>query len=139
MQDDSTNVEAAIAAAGSGDDLALREALDAGLDPDQAGASGWTPLIAACRGGHLSTVELLLERGASAHRTNPRGTTPFMYAKTAAFASGDTRVMERLLRAGADVNARDHQDLTVLDYVEMRAEALIRWLRDHGARRTAGE
>lgn len=124
-----------IALAGAGDVAGLAEALDLGSDPDARGARGWTPLIAAARNGHIEVVDLLLGRGVSPDRTNPNGTTPLMYAKTHAFASGDFSVMDALLKAGADINAVDAAGLTVLDYTEDRSAALIAWLGAHAARR----
>jgi ankyrin repeat protein len=53
------------AAAQAGDDTAVRRLLDAGTPVDVREDWGNTPLLAAVHGGHLSTVRLLLERGAN--------------------------------------------------------------------------
>ncbi len=124
-----------VSAAGAGDLESLLNALDGGFSPDARSENGWTPLIAAARHGQPECARLLLERGADPGLANPRGTTPLMYAKTYAFASGDFTLMEVLLAAGADINARDDAGLTVLDYVETRSAALIDWLRAHGGAR----
>jgi len=115
----------------------LRGALEKGADPNMRSAAGWTPLIAACRGGWIDGVDLLLSHGANPNFANPRGTTPFMYAKTEAFASGNFSTLELLLSRGALINERDTAGLTVLDYVEMRHDALRGFLRQHGAERSA--
>ena len=55
---------AGIQAAKSGNLTAVRQWLQAGNDPNQYDASGWTPLLWASARGHSAVVELLLERGA---------------------------------------------------------------------------
>jgi ankyrin repeat protein len=56
-----------------------------------------------------------------------------MYAKTAAVGSGDLSVLEALIAAGADVNARDVRGRTALDYVVERSERVISFLKAKGA------
>ena len=56
----------------------------------------------ACEGGHLSTVEALLESGASVKACNRWGLTPLMRAADA----GHTAVVEKLVGAGALVDAK---------------------------------
>ena len=122
-------------AAAAGDVQSLLDALDGGAGTDVRDGKGWTPLIAAARNGQVECAWLLIARGADPNLASPRGTTPLMYAKTHAFASGDFTLMEVLLAAGSEINARDAAGLTVLDYVETRSTALIDWLRARGARR----
>lgn len=50
---------------------------------------------------------------------NAIGETPLMYA----VRSGRVRVIKQLLKAGADVNSRDSEGKTALDYAEGREKA----------------
>lgn len=130
------DVDDLISAAAAGDLQTLSGALDSGARADGRGANGWTPLIAAARNGQVDCARLLIARGADPNLASPRGTTPLMYAKTHAFASGDFTLMEVLLAAGSAINARDAAGLSVLDYVETRSAALIDWLLARGAGQT---
>jgi ankyrin repeat protein len=53
---------AGIQAAKSGNLAAVRQWLQAGHDPNQYDAAGWTPLLWASARGHSEVVELLLEQ-----------------------------------------------------------------------------
>lgn len=90
--------------------------------------TGHTLLISACRSGQIEVAEWLLHQGADPNKTNKIGTTPLMYAKTAAFGSGKTNIMDALLEAGADINAIDKNGFTALDYTRIRSAFLIRYL-----------
>lgn len=85
---------------------------------DRREPQGWTPLIQACFGEQLDIVRLLLDLNADANATNHKGTTPIMYAKTAAWKSKRTDLLTLLLDHGADINRKDlPRCWTVLDYV----------------------
>lgn len=107
--------------------------LDGGMDADTRDEHGRTLLMVACRQGALALVELLIARGADVNARSPGGTTPLMYAKTAAFASGDTALIERLLKAGADINAKDNHGMTALQYTQRNAASLVQYLEANGA------
>ena len=115
-----------------GDLAILKQDWPGALDVNTRGAKGWTPLIAACRGGHKAIVFWLLEKGADPNLSNAKGTTPLMYAKTAAFGSGDPAIMDALLAAGARIDAVDHSGQTALDYTRQRAEFLINYFEEKG-------
>ncbi|VDI67913.1 Hypothetical predicted protein [Mytilus galloprovincialis] len=67
--------------------------------------NGWfTPLTAACRDGHLKTVEILLNKGSNINKTNVDGETP-MY--TACFG-GHYALVELLIDRSADINKRNN-------------------------------
>ena len=96
-------------------------------------ARGRTPLMLACRSGDANEVDRLIASGADVNARNNSGTTPLMYAKTAAVGSGDTRVLCALIDAGADVNAKDAAGRTALDYLVERSEHIIAFLKSMGA------
>jgi ankyrin repeat protein len=71
------------------------------------GATGWTPLFFACNQGKQNTVRLLLERGANPRLADTSG-------QTALHVSTSPRIVETLLRYGADPNAMDNELRTCL-------------------------
>ena len=79
--------------------------------------NGWTALIVASYHGQATSIRTILELGADPNRTNPKGTTPLMYAKGYYLRSGDAEPMRILLKAGADRYALDGAGLALLDYV----------------------
>jgi ankyrin repeat protein len=102
---------------------AVRVLLDAGADPNQAGAFGLTPLHVAARDPRK--VRLLLERGASVHAVSTAGYTPLMVA---AVTNGSEEVVRLLIARGADVNAADTTGVTALigaTYVDNAAAARL--------------
>lgn len=100
--------------------------------PDEQGRSA---LMHACRSGRADVVELLLAAGAQVNAVNQQGTTPLMYAKTAAMGSGNLAILKLLLANGADINARDRAGRTTLDYAVTNAAAVIEFLESEGAQR----
>lgn len=115
-----------------GDLSALRDALG-GTHIDQRDAGGRTALMIACRAGQLEAARLLLAAGTDVNAANVNGTTPLMYAKTAAVGGGNTDLLQLLLDSGADINARDNSGRTALDYVMVNSETVINFLISHGA------
>lgn len=87
----------------------------------------------ACRTGNFEIAKLLVEAGANVSATNNNGTTPLMYAKTAAVGSGDLQILELLLTAGADINARDSKSKTAFIYLTEHAATVTDFFRLHGA------
>ena len=114
-------------------DDALGRMLDDGLPVDTRDEFGRTLLMVACRQGALSLVELLIERGADVNARSPGGTTPLMYAKTAAFANGKTDILALLLRRGANINATDNSGRSALHYAQQNSAKLIAFLEENGA------
>ena len=104
--------KALVAASSAGSAAALRELLDECLLVDHTAVhvdnckpvpvdlvdeEGISGLVAACDGGHVECVELLLLRGALAAKPTSKGITPVM----AACFRGHTECLRLLLRAGA--------------------------------------
>ena len=68
-------------------------------------------LTAAARGGQLSTVEWLLQRGADVNAMDSEGYT----ALTSVLLPGHDQLVLLLLKRGADVNIRDRQRIIIED------------------------
>jgi N-acyl-D-amino-acid deacylase len=78
------------------------------VDNDQMTALHWATLT-----NHAKVVDHLLLHGAKVNHTDTHGMTPLLYAASVNF--GDTSVLERLLAARADLNAKNKEGLTALD------------------------
>lgn len=86
----------------------LREALDAGTNPNELFAFGRTPLMHAADNEDL--VRLLLERGADPSLRDEAGATALHYAALA----DDGATVFALCRAGCDPNVADFEGITPL-------------------------
>ena len=87
-----------------GDILALRHALDSGLDPNLANQFSWTLLMLTAIQGNRPVGELLLARGADPHATNKFGDT----ALSLATHGGHEAFVQWLLRNGAATDCKPH-------------------------------
>lgn len=88
-------------------------------------SNGRTPLMEACWRGDEEDVLLLIKNGANVNDRNDNGTTPLMYAKTYAFSTGNTKIIEMLIAHGADPFQRDNAGKTAADYTRERASAIL--------------
>ena len=101
---------------------------------------GWTPLIVACHAGNLEIVKQLIDLGADVNAANEKGTTVFMYAKSAAMRMGSPKLIDLLIAAGADPNLRDHAGKTALEYaIELDCSWLVRYLEEVGCVKGVGK
>ncbi|GAA4855718.1 ankyrin repeat domain-containing protein [Luteimonas vadosa] len=98
------------AAATVGDTDAVRRLLALGMAVDTPDAQGCTALLRAAGGGHLKTLDLLLERGADPQLAAHTGATPL----SAAVSVRQGEIVDRLLAAGATLEQRLPGDVTVL-------------------------
>lgn len=100
-------------AARSGDVASIRTLVAHGADPNAPdGVNDWTPLEHAVHKKQIASVVALLDAGADANRTDPRGMTPLMMAA----GYGYTDIVQTLLHRGADSRLRDRDGATALDY-----------------------
>ncbi|MBO9664493.1 ankyrin repeat domain-containing protein [Dokdonella sp.] len=90
----------------------VRTLLSHGVASDTRLAGGGTALMIAAAIGQRSIVEALLEAGANANAADDQGATALHAAAQYAFDHGDTAaahaLLDRLLRAGAQLDARNH-------------------------------
>jgi len=117
-----------IRAASNGDVELMKMLLEFGAQADLSQADLQTPVSALAgargnRGRLLEGLELLLEAGVDVnvmsvphHLQRAFGGTPLHYAVKAR----NTNMVEALVNAGADINAKDVDGLTALDYAESR-------------------
>jgi ankyrin repeat protein len=109
-----TFVSSPLAFATFEDDAALVDYLiGRGADPNELDRDRISILGNAAIGNHAATVKVLLARGAKVNHVDNFGMTPLLYAASIDF--GDTVVLERLIAAGADLNAKTKAGLTALD------------------------
>lgn len=97
---------------------------------------GFPPLGLASFFGHEKVVRLLLDRGAdvNAAARNPQRVAPLH----AAVAGPTPDIVEILLEAGADPNARQESDYTALHEAASKGlDRIVRLLIAHGASKTA--
>ncbi len=87
----------------------VRQLLRLGLEIDVADAEGYTALAYAAVGGHLSTLNILLDAGASPNAA-PLGQSLLMHA----VADNNMMIALPLIEAGADLNFIDANGVTAL-------------------------
>jgi len=87
---------------------------------------GWSPLHYACSGPDEGVSAWLLAQGAELDARSPNGSTPLMMA--ARYGALDLPAV--LLKAGADVNLRNAQGLSALDFARAAGrDALVQELQ----------
>jgi ankyrin repeat protein len=87
-----------------GDLVALRHALDAGLDSNSAAMGGWTLLMHAAYGGQTLIGELLYSKGAEINATGHHGESALYLAAN----KGHVKFVQWLLTVGADTDCRPY-------------------------------
>jgi len=139
-----------LTAAVVGNDLnTIRIALDAGVDVNAVGATGLTPLLVSAGYANIEATKLLLSKGAKVNAvTETPGLFPGDDPKSGpvalhnftplhmAMPLASKEVVQTLLEAGADVNAKDLRNMTPLMLAvatNRQNPVVIRMLLDHGA------
>ena len=126
--------------------------VEAGATVDATDDFGRRPLHHAVAAGHDDLVELLIERGANVNAADEDRMTPLHWAaargidkrfwgglaptppKSVVLGSQHREILEQLIAAGADVNARDKKKRTPLRLaVKGKHTDLEAILRKHGA------
>lgn len=135
-----------IQAASNGDVEVIKKLLANGADAGKPQANLETPVsaLAGARGNQDELVEglrILAEAGADLnvmatphHLQRARGGTPLHYAVRA----GNDKVVEALVELGADINGKDLDGLTALDYAEARGYIGFLGLRQEPDEEMAG-
>lgn len=108
-------------AAHAGDLKMVRHLLAAGADANARDEAGWTALMKACynpeqKRGFADVAQALVDAGADIEAPIGYGVRPLMLAA----GYGETAVVEVLLRAGADVLARNEGGYTALMMVKQK-------------------
>jgi ankyrin repeat protein/truncated hemoglobin YjbI len=112
--------------------------LDYGASPDDRGSYGLTALHYAVRGGKLPLIKLLLDRGSQVDALDDDDLTPLLHLSKTRSKADPIPVMELLSASGANLNARDATQSTLLMYFARKGKAApVQWLLAHGADRNA--
>ena len=126
-------ISALVSAAANGKSDIVRQLLDKGADVNKKSA-GVTALISAAKNGETDIVKLLIDAGADVNAQNGIGWTALMFA----IRNGRTAVVKQLLAApGIDVNVRDEDDKTALDWAAESNDAVIVDLLTEAQKRAA--
>ena len=97
-----------------GDVIAVRAALDNGVDANLSNTFSWTLLMLAAIEGDSPVSELLISRGANVDKANSFGET----ALSLAACGGHLRLIRTLLAHGASKDCRPH-GTTLKDWVKV--------------------
>jgi ankyrin repeat protein len=112
----------------------VRELLDGGVSPNPRGR--FPSVGTAALDGYVETVRALLDHGADPNARGQHEVTPLMMAAGAPRA--DPAMVELLVQQGADIEARDGNGRTALDWALLQGETPVAsLLRAAGARSPA--
>ena len=90
----------------------VKSLIESGANPNHRSKNGFPCLIQAAEAGHLDAIEKLLDGGAEINATdNIQGMT----ALHAASFAGYDKIVQLLIKRGADITRKNNKDLTPLD------------------------
>lgn len=123
----------------NGDLNRTKELIELGANPNERDWRGWTPLLCAVENEHLEIIKLLLVKGAEINVSSDMGYSPLHMAVDIAIdetiqsggKQGDepTGNILYLINAGADLNAKDRDGQTPLDWAKKyNSKKIIRLL-----------
>ena len=95
----------------------VRALLDLGARVDEADDDGITLIAWTAITNQVDIARLLIQRGANVNHVDKKGMTPLLYAASIDF--GDSQMIDLLLKAGADRQARTKDGLTAFDLARM--------------------
>ena len=105
--------------------------LDSGHSADSLDQEGWSPLMLAAASEQMDVFELLLDHGARDQHVEPV-TKQSVLMQVA--SSGHLKIVERLLKVGANPNLWDRDHTTALQFASASGKVeVISLLLDHGA------
>jgi ankyrin repeat protein len=118
---DSEGATLLMTAAHTGNLAMVMTLIDAGADVNACDERGWTPLMKAAYNadldrGFADVAQALIDAGANVEAPIIYGIRPLMLAA----GYGETAVVETMLKAGADVMARNEGGLTALMMVKQK-------------------
>lgn len=124
--------ERLFACASKGDTAAISQLLrEKAVSPDLHDRYGVTPLMEACRSGHLESVEAFVQAGANVHATDKEKTTVLMHACS---GRSNSTIVEYLIAHGVHINERDAYGCTAIMRATPKGDAeMVRILLDGGA------
>jgi ankyrin repeat protein len=102
---------------------ALRALLDLGAPVEGIDGQPWTPLEGAVQNNRLDIARLLIDRGADVNARDRAGYTPLLVAASIDF--GGTTMIDLLLAAGADRDAKNPEGKTALDLARAYGHARL--------------
>lgn len=108
----------------------VKEYYNLNFDLDEKNDTGWNALIVASFNGAFDIVKFIIENKISnVNDVNNNGTSVLMYAMTNARETNDLRIMEYLIKKGANHKLTDYKGLDILHYAkEYRNKKVINYL-----------
>lgn len=125
-----------LAVSGKSEEIVKMVLGQSGIDVTAKTDSGKTALDLAVNLGEYPIVRSLLSKGAGGQSTPADVETPLHIAATATYKPKQYALIEALLEAGFDVNAKDESGCTPLQNaisIGVKKETIIRLLLDNGA------